>query len=85
MSVNGVARIIDIGSGNGVLAVKLTQQYGEADVTGMDYWGEDWEYSRSVCERNARLVGVNDVFIFQEEMLPSSVLRMTRLMAQPAT
>jgi len=66
LSVNRVARIIDIGSGNGVLAVKLAQQYTEAEVTGMDYWGEDWEYSKSVCERNAQITEVNDRVHFQK-------------------
>ncbi len=62
----GVSKIIDIGSGNGVLAVKLAQQYKEAEVTGVDFWGEDWEYSKSVCEKNAQLVGVNDRVHFQK-------------------
>lgn len=53
-------RILDIGSGNGVLAVKLAQQLDEAEVIGMDYWGEDGEYSKSVCEKNAQIGGVED-------------------------
>lgn len=61
--VNG--RIIDIGSGNGMLAVKLAQQHCEAEVVGIDYWGKDWEYSRRVCEQNARAAGVGDRTHFQ--------------------
>src|SRR5262245_18146643 len=41
-------KILDIGSGNGVLAVKLAQQRGEVEVVGIDYWGKDWEYSKRV-------------------------------------
>ena len=59
-------RILDIGSGNGVLAVKLARQHGEAEVTGMDYWGEDWEYSKSVCEKNAKAAGVENRVHFQK-------------------
>jgi SAM-dependent methyltransferase len=59
-------RILDIGSGNGVLAVKLAQQLDEAEVTGMDFWGEDWEYSKGVCEKNARIGGVEDRVHFQK-------------------
>jgi len=66
LKVNGTVKILDIGSGNGVLAIKLAQQYKEADITGIDYWGEDWEYSKSVCENNAQLVGVNDRVHFQK-------------------
>ena len=59
-------RILDIGSGNGVLAVKLAQQHGTAEVVGVDYWGKDWEYSKRVCEQNARLAGVDGRVHFQK-------------------
>jgi ubiquinone/menaquinone biosynthesis C-methylase UbiE len=59
-------RILDIGSGNGVLAVKLAQQLNEVEVTGMDYWGKDWEYSKSVCEKNAQTAGVEHRVHFQK-------------------
>ena len=58
--------ILDIGSGNGVLAVKLAQQFGEAEVIGLDYWGKDWDYSKSVCEKNARIGKVEDRVHFQK-------------------
>ncbi|MBL8080011.1 MAG: class I SAM-dependent methyltransferase [Anaerolineales bacterium] len=57
---------IDIGSGNGVLAVKLAQQHANIEVTGLDYWGKDWEYSKSICEQNGRTVGVEDRVHFQK-------------------
>jgi ubiquinone/menaquinone biosynthesis C-methylase UbiE len=59
-------RILDIGSGNGVLAVKLAQQHGEVEVVGIDYWGKDWEYSKSVCERNAQIAQVENRVHFQK-------------------
>jgi SAM-dependent methyltransferase len=59
-------KILDIGCGNGVLAVKLAQQYGDVEVTGVDYWGEDWEYSRGVCEKNARIGKVEKRVHFQK-------------------
>jgi SAM-dependent methyltransferase len=59
-------RILDIGSGNGVLAVRLAQHHREAEVVGMDYWGRDWEYSKSICERNAQTGKVENRVHFQK-------------------
>jgi SAM-dependent methyltransferase len=53
-------RALDIGSGNGVLAVKLAQKFPRTQVTGMDYWGKNWEYSKTVCEENAQIAGVSE-------------------------
>lgn len=51
---------LDIGTGNGVLTLKLAQKFPAAQVVGMDYWGKDWEYSQAVCEANARIAEVAD-------------------------
>ena len=59
-------RILDIGSGNGVLAVKLAQRQPRAEVVGIDYWGKDWEYSKSVCEKNASAAQVESRIHFQK-------------------
>ena len=59
-------KILDIGSGNGVLAVTLAQQQVDAEVIGVDYWGKDWEYSKSVCEKNAQIGKVEDRVHFQK-------------------
>jgi SAM-dependent methyltransferase len=59
-------RILDIGSGNGVLAVKLAQQRREAEVVGIDYWGKDWEYSKEVCDMNTRKAKVEGRVYFQK-------------------
>jgi len=66
LGTNGNSKILDIGSGNGVLAIKAAQQNAEAEVTGVDYWGSDWEYSKGICEQNARIAGVSDRVHFQK-------------------
>lgn len=59
-------KILDIGCGNGVLAVRLAQHFGGVEVTGVDYWGEEWEYSKGVCEKNARTGHVEERVHFQK-------------------
>lgn len=58
-------KILDIGSGNGVLAITLAQRHPEVEVVAIDYWGEDWEYSKSACEKNARVAHVANRVHFQ--------------------
>jgi SAM-dependent methyltransferase len=59
-------KILDIGSGNGVLSVLLAQEYPDAEVYGLDYWGKDWEYSKNVCDSNARVGEVDGRVHFQK-------------------
>jgi SAM-dependent methyltransferase len=63
---NGRGKGLDIGCGNGPLTIRLAQKYAEAQVTGIDYWGKQWEYSESVCERNAEIEGVAERVVFQK-------------------
>ena len=57
-------KILDIGTGNGILAIKAAMLFPTADVTGVDYWGKDWEYSKAVSEQNARIAKVSERIIF---------------------
>jgi len=63
---NGEGRAIDVGCGNGALTIKLARKFGEAQVTGIDFWGERWEYSKSDCEANAKAAGVAERTAFQK-------------------
>ena len=55
---DGQGEALDIGCGNGPLCVALARRFPDAAVTGVDFWGESWEYSQSVCETNASCEGV---------------------------
>ncbi len=54
----GEGELLDIGCGNGALAIEAARKYHRAMVTGIDYWGGKWEYSKKTCEQNARIAGV---------------------------
>jgi SAM-dependent methyltransferase len=55
---DGKGMVLDIGCGSGALAIKLSEKYADAKITGIDYWGKDWDYGKSQCEQNAELAGV---------------------------
>jgi len=63
---DGQESAVDIGCGNGALTISLAKKYPQAEVIGLDYWGGAWEYSKGVCERNARIEGVAERVTFQK-------------------
>lgn len=63
---NGAGKALDIGCGNGPLTIALARRHPDAHVTGIDYWGKAWDYSKAVCERNAKAAGVAERTDFQK-------------------
>jgi SAM-dependent methyltransferase len=63
---DGKGEVLDIGCGNGPLAIEAAKKYANARVTGMDFWGSAWDYSRNACEENAALEGVAERVTFQK-------------------
>lgn len=63
---NGAGKALDVGCGNGPLTIALAQRHPDGRVTGIDYWGKAWDYSKAVCERNAEAAGVAGRTDFQK-------------------
>jgi SAM-dependent methyltransferase len=61
---SGEGQALDIGCGNAALTINLAHKYGKARVMGIDDWGRRWEYSKNICERNAKIEGVNERVTF---------------------
>jgi SAM-dependent methyltransferase len=58
-SVGTGGRLLDVGCGSGELLIRFARQGGcDAELVGIDHWGEDWEYSQVQAESNARAEGV---------------------------
>ena len=57
---DGQGEALDIGTGQGALAVGLAVKKPAARVVGVDLWAADWAYSKAACERNAKALGVSD-------------------------
>ena len=57
---DGKGKALDIGPGNGVLAVALAKKSPSSTVTGIDLWGKPWSYTRETCLANAALEGTAD-------------------------
>lgn len=63
---DGRGEVLDIGCGNGPLAIELARRHKDCKVVGIDYWGAAWDYSQKVCEHNADLAHVSDRITFQK-------------------
>ena len=63
---DGKGQALDIGCGNGPLAIALARRYPNATIVGVDYWGARWDYSKAICERNARVEGLEERLSFEK-------------------
>ena len=57
-------KMIDIGTGNGPLAIALAKKYFNSEIIAIDYWGKGWDYSIEVCKKNAAIEGVSSKVSF---------------------
>jgi SAM-dependent methyltransferase len=65
-TLNGKTTALDIGTGNGALAIEVAQTFPTIHAVGIDLWAEDWEYSKAVCDDNARVLNLADRVTFQQ-------------------
>lgn len=63
---DGEGKLLDIGCGAGALTVRCAKAFPHAKLTGMDYWGVEWNYAKEQCENNAKAEGVADRIHFQK-------------------
>jgi SAM-dependent methyltransferase len=63
---DGDGKLLDIGCGNGAVAIEAAKKYPKAQIVGIDYWGGQWEYSKESCEKNAQLANVAERTSFQK-------------------
>lgn len=58
---DGNGTLLDIGCGSGALTICCAKAFPQAVITGIDYWGKEWDYARSQCEENMRIEGVKPI------------------------
>lgn len=63
---HGTGQMLEIGCGSGALTIALAKKFTEMQIIGIDYWGEQWGYSKKVCEKNAKIEGVAGQVKFQQ-------------------
>ena len=54
-----------MGCGSGPLSIRASLTWPSARVVGIDYWGADFGYSQTMCEKNAASEGVSARCRFQ--------------------
>lgn len=65
LSWNGSGSLLDIGCGSGALTILCAKTWKDACITGMDYWGREWNYAKEQCEENARTEGTPSITFCQ--------------------
>lgn len=60
LDFDGHGRILEVGCGSGPLTIRAALTWPSAEVTGLDYWAAMYNYSKTLCEKNAVSEGVGD-------------------------
>ncbi|MDO4295605.1 MAG: class I SAM-dependent methyltransferase [bacterium] len=65
LDYDGKGMVLEVGCGSGALSIRTALIWPETKVIGIDYWGAMYNYSKSLCEKNAQLEGVASRCAFQ--------------------
>ena len=60
LDFDGNGTLLEVGCGSGAMTIRAALTWRAAKVVGLDYWGAMDNYSKAVCEKNARSEGVGD-------------------------
>lgn len=60
LDFDGKGQLLEVGCGSGAMVNRAALTWPAAKVVGLDYWGAMYNYSKAVCEKNARAEGVGD-------------------------
>lgn len=63
---DGKGHLLDIGCGAGALTIRCAKTFPDAALTGVDFWGAEWNYAKEQCKRNAAAEGVADRIRFEK-------------------
>lgn len=63
---DGHGTLLDIGCGAAPLTIRCAKAFPDAALTGMDYWGAQWNYAKEQCEKNAAIEGVASRIHFEK-------------------
>ena len=64
LDFDGSGSLLEVGCGSGALAIRAALTWPKAKVTGLDYWGAMYNYSKVLCEKNAASEGVGEQCTF---------------------
>lgn len=58
LDFGGQGQLLEVGCGSGPLSIRAALTWPSAQVVGIDYWGADFGYNQTMCEKNAASEGV---------------------------
>jgi ubiquinone/menaquinone biosynthesis C-methylase UbiE len=60
LDYDGRGTLLDVGCGSGALSIRAALTWQETKVVGIDYWAAVYNYSQTLCEKNAASEGAGN-------------------------